>query len=338
MNINNFIGVLASEGCGEDLEYDVDFVELNRLIAGGEEVQYGEHVYIPEPIDWVAVESLALKLFQRTHDLRVGVCLTRAWLAREGILGFANGLQVLAFLLDERWDTVHPQLSALEQFDPWLRINGLAELVVPGTVIKTLRRAPLVGTATQGLLTVGDLALIASGVDSAERKECQARLEHLIEPHCSAELMRSLGLLNRLEAQVQKIGRCLDDRTGLSAVSPLQPLLHLLQQCVRVVDERVRSTAQGAVPASEPCRTVDSAKNAVAVQSRSNDKCHSREDVYTALEAVEAYYKRYEPSSPIPMLVHRMRRLVDMDFMELIAELAPSSIQDIRTLCGIQDE
>lgn len=338
MTLNSFIVDLASKGCGENLEYDVDFLELNRLMVGGEESQYGDHIYVSEPIDWGAVETLSIRLLLRSQDLRVGVCLARAWLEREGLAGFVKGLQVLVFLLNERWDTVHPQLSELEQFDPLIRINVLAELAVPGTVISALRRSPLASTAAQELLTVADLALIASGVDSSARTECQAKLEHLIEPHCSAELMRNIGLLSRLEELVLKIGSCLDDRTGLSAVSPLQPLLYQMQQWLRVIEGRLRNPAQASLPVNAPCISVSSTESVVAVGLQKIDECHSREDVNVALRAVEAYYKRHEPSSPIPMLVRRMRRLVEMDFMEIIAELAPSSVHDLRALGGIQDE
>ncbi len=57
-----------------------------------------------------------------------------------------------------------------------------------------------------------------------------------------------------------------------------------------------------------------------------------------ALDAITAYYSRYEPSSPIPMLVQRVRRLTGKDFLEIMAELAPSSVSDMRALAGIQED
>ncbi|TWC46131.1 type VI secretion system protein ImpA [Pseudomonas sp. SJZ080] len=337
INVKSFIAGLASKGCGEDLEYDADFLALSQKITGGEESQYGEHVYVPEPIDWIAVEALCLKLFERTHDLRVGVCLARAWLERSGLDGFANGLQVLAFLLRERWDTVHPQLSVTEQFDPLVRFNTLAELTVPSTVIATLRREPLARTDTQEVLSCADLALIAVGTESQERTGCLARLGRLIEPQCSTELMRSLGVLNRLEGLLVEIGQCLDDHTGLCAVSPLQPISRLLQQWLRVVEGRLRDTAQGLSLVSDPSPNAVIGRDAVPAQVIGGGECRSRDDVLRALDAIEAYYHHHEPSSPVPMLVRRVRKLAGMEFMEIIAELVPSSINELRILGGLQD-
>lgn len=337
IKISNLIAELENRSSGADLEYDADFLELSKEVAGGEESQYGEHVYAPAPIDWFVVESLCLKLFQRTQDLRVGVCLARAWLERGGLIGFVDGMQLLLFLLRERWSTVHPQLLAEEQFDPLARINALAELAVPSTVIATLRSQSLARTEAGEVLRCADLALIASGKESDERDECLARLGRLVEPQCSTELMRSLGTLNRLKSLLSDIGQSLDISTGLCAVSPLQPLVQLLQQWIQVVEGRLRNTSAQAVinlPSSVNAKVTS---NPPLMQVQVGE-CRSREDVVRALEAIEEYYHRHEPSSPIPMLLRRVRRLTSMGFMEIIAELAPNSVNDMRVLGGTQED
>lgn len=51
MSVDNFIAVLANEGCGEHLEYDAEFLELFNQVTVREESQYGDYVFVPEPID-----------------------------------------------------------------------------------------------------------------------------------------------------------------------------------------------------------------------------------------------------------------------------------------------
>ncbi len=43
----------------------------------------------------------------------------------------------------------------------------------------------------------------------------------------------------------------------------------------------------------------------------------------TCLDLIIAFYDRAEPSSPIPHLARRIRRMVPMDFLELMEDLAP---------------
>lgn len=335
MSVDNFIAALANEGCGEHLEYDAEFLELFNQVTVREESQYGDYVFVPEPIDWISVEARCISLFKRTHDLRVAVCLARAWLEREGLTGFANGLQLIAFLLRERWESVHPRLSAEDHFDPLVRVNALAELAVPSTIGVRLRREVLARIPGGDNLCCSDLALIASANESAERDASLVRLTGLIEPLCSADLMRGLGVLKRLKKLLVDIGQCLDEKTGLDAVSPLHSMVLLLQQWIQVVDSRLRNTAQAvAIERLEERPTPPP----VVYQQVGLTAFSSREEVVVALEAIEAYYSRHEPSSPIPMLVRRVRRLAGKEFLEIIAELAPSSVGEMRALAGEQED
>jgi type VI secretion system protein ImpA len=60
----------------------------------------------------------------------------------------------------------------------------------------------------------------------------------------------------------------------------------------------------------------------------------TRGDVVRALERISAYYAKHEPSSPIPLLVERRKRLVTMGFLDIIRELAPDGVRQIETLSG----
>ena len=64
----------------------------------------------------------------------------------------------------------------------------------------------------------------------------------------------------------------------------------------------------------------------------------SREDVVRALERISGYYAKHEPSSPIPLLVDRCKRLVMMGFLDIIRELAPDGVGQIETLSGQKHE
>jgi type VI secretion system protein ImpA len=64
----------------------------------------------------------------------------------------------------------------------------------------------------------------------------------------------------------------------------------------------------------------------------------SREDVIRTLDKICEYYKRYEPSSPVPFMLKRAKKLVAMDFVELLRDLAPNATEQTDLIFGLQPE
>jgi type VI secretion system protein ImpA len=56
------------------------------------------------------------------------------------------------------------------------------------------------------------------------------------------------------------------------------------------------------------------------------------------LDKICAYYSRYEPSSPVPLLLQRAKRLVSKDFMEILQDLTPDSVSQAQKICGTVEE
>ena len=56
------------------------------------------------------------------------------------------------------------------------------------------------------------------------------------------------------------------------------------------------------------------------------------------LEQICDFYRRTEPSSPVPLILQRARRLVDMDFVQLLTDLAPESLNQINVIAGIRPD
>jgi len=59
--------------------------------------------------------------------------------------------------------------------------------------------------------------------------------------------------------------------------------------------------------------------------------------VRKALDRIIEYYAKHEPSSPLPILLHRARRLVGADFMTIIQDIAPGGLDNVRLIGGIED-
>jgi type VI secretion system protein ImpA len=56
------------------------------------------------------------------------------------------------------------------------------------------------------------------------------------------------------------------------------------------------------------------------------------------LDAVADFFRRTEPSSPIPLFLARAKRLVSKDFLEVLADIAPEAVAQARAAGGLKDE
>ena len=104
--------------CGEDLSYDIEFLELEQLARGTQETQVGDHIQEREEPDWEKVNNWSLKLLERSRDLRLILYLTVANLSLNGLSGFHDGLALLRGVVKHYWDHLFPQLDPEDDNDP----------------------------------------------------------------------------------------------------------------------------------------------------------------------------------------------------------------------------
>ena len=60
-------------------------------------------------------------------------------------------------------------------------------------------------------------------------------------------------------------------------------------------------------------------------------------DVRNAIDRIVAYYERAEPSSPVPILLKRAKKLVGADFMTIITDMAPAGLENVTYIGGIEE-
>jgi len=64
----------------------------------------------------------------------------------------------------------------------------------------------------------------------------------------------------------------------------------------------------------------------------------SRQDAIRAIVAAVLFFRKYEPSSPVPILLERARRLVSKGFMEVLEDIAPDGLAQARIVGGIRGD
>ena len=156
--------VSATSPCGEDMEYDAQFLQLERDAKGQPERSMGDAILPAEPPEWRSIQQQSLDLLARSKDLRITHFLLQSALALQGVAGLAEALTLIDALLRDYWADLHPRLDADDDNDPTVRINALTGLTCD-TNIRLLRESILTRSRTFGPVSLR-AALNASGLMS----------------------------------------------------------------------------------------------------------------------------------------------------------------------------
>lgn len=253
------------------------------------------------PVDWARELGRCEALARKGRDLRVWVWLTRAALAAEGPAGLVRGLELIERGLAQWWDTLPP----LDPDDPdpagrfLARVNALALLGASSAHLKPDEAARL--------------RSVRHLVEDLERRAAGRPPEEL-----AALAARARAALEGIKARF---------RTGFAGADPQLGFEALEAALARLATPTGGGAAAGAASAE-----------AAPPPPAAGGPVRSREEVVRLLDQVLDYYRRHEPSSPVPLLVARAKKLVPMSFVEAIRELAPAGIKELQAAAGALDE
>jgi type VI secretion system protein ImpA len=326
--------------CGENLEYDPLFLSLEEAASGKPEVQYGSTITPAMPPDWQAVRRIALELMARSRDLRLAVPLTRALLGLHGARGLADGLALLTELLTRYWDGVHPQLDPDDDYDPMLRVNVLSALCQAGEMLRDLRETPLAQVRALGGVSLRDIELAASETEAqpGQQKLSATVIDAVFAEADQAELAATAAAFAAAATSTHRIEQLLTEHVGVGRSLDLGPLATLLQRAGDAVRLRLRDVAADTeAEADADVAAAPDGQGAVRKAAR-NDEIAGRADVTRVLDTLCAWYATHEPSSPVPLLLRRARKLVDKSFIELLQDLAPDGLGQLAQVSGVRDE
>lgn len=329
-----------ADPCGPNLEYDADFLALEdaaKADAGQEfaDPASGNLITIEgSVIDWAQVRKLAEALLARTRDLRVAIYILRALLRTEGFEGLSVGLRLIVGLLEKHWDHVHPQLDAEDDNDPTMRINSLVPLVAIDAVIEDLRVSWLLRSRQSGVLLVRTVEIAQGRLAPAANETVLSEVQlagMLVEAVAQSPTL--VLSLSEASSALKAMSACLQDRIGAAVSIDFKPLETILS-CLR--------TAFAAVmPAAGPGEAGitngnDETLSVAGVSTGRPGEIRTRQDVLAALGQVVQYLQRTEPTNPAQLLLIRAQRIMNMNFLEAIQELAPEALHQAELMLGQQ--
>lgn len=328
--------------CGDDLEYDAAFLELERIAQGQPERQMGDAVLPAEPPEWPRVRALASELFGRSKDLRVANLLLQSNVALDGLDGLAEGLLLVRELLGQYWDGVYPLLDADDDNDPTFRINALTGLVAE-PLLQLVWAIPLVRSRAFGPVNLR-AALNAAGLQRFASETLSP--EQIAGAFADADadaLAATRRALDGAQEHALAIESGVAERVGSAQGLDLGPLRQLLRQALQVFDlygpqGAGESLAPGAEAVADEQVGAAPVAAVAAPAPRASGEIANREDVLRQLDRLLEYYVRHEPSSPVPVLLKRAKTLVTADFAEIVRNLIPDGISQFETLRGPESE
>jgi type VI secretion system protein ImpA len=378
MIIDDFLAPLdATNPSGIELRNDARFHAIERQLlpasrdARIKSIESGGSGVVD--LDWATILDSARELAASGRDLRLLVIVVRVMTNDGGFEGLSAGLSLLSRTIATYWDSVHPGLreSPSRREAAMRRINALYQIEnTDDGLLGDLEFYKVLNSRGIGIITGGDLAAAALSrhafLAEAPKGLGEKETAELLTKH-EARFNRVTGVCRAMAAEQPDDLEAL--LAGLSAaraaLAELEAALHLrvfendigvkfseLAQFLSRVsqplvaakgDAQVVSSvevadsiadASEAAPVSEQKAAPAKHVNGTAVPAQ----LASRSDVERCLDLIIDFYERVEPSSPIPHLAQRMRKMVPMNFLQLMEEIAPGGIKEFRGIAGIPDK
>jgi type VI secretion system protein ImpA len=322
--------------CGENLEDTALLAAFDafRLFGQGRALDAPpdpEEKGAPKPPEWREIRQKALDALAKSKDLRLLAHLGTAVLRTDGLPAFSDTLNIASQWLTTYWSQIYPLVDE----DAVLRRNALNCFADPMAVVDGLRRVPLVSSRQHGTFSLRDIDLATGQVpprdgdprvdeDQINAAFAGMPLDELTELHES--VAGAVGALRSIDASMR-------DAAGSEATPSFDPLSTQLVKIDRVLRAQLalRPGAVGDMTTSDGESAAGSAGGVVGV-------IRSRQDAIRALDAVAAFFRQTEPSSPIPLFLERAKRLVSKDFLEVLADVAPEAVAQARAAGGLKGE
>jgi type VI secretion system protein ImpA len=140
-------------------------------------------------------------------------------------------------------------------------------------------------------------------------------------------------------AEARGLDQALAARIRPDQMPDLDPLIKLLSSISTVLGGHLAVLRPEETPTTVPGAEEEAAAPA---RPRANGggtgEISSRDDVVRALDRICDYYSRNEPSSPVPLLLKRARRLATGSFVDILRDLAPDALAQIEKICGLEQQ
>ena len=324
--IESLVEPLSAESpCGVDLED-------TQLLAGFDAYRlFGSDIPLAADTDWREIREKSLEALAQSRDLRLLAHLAAAVVRLEGLIPLCRILTVADRWLGENWDLVFPRIDE----DAILRRNALNSFADRMAIVDAVRRAPILSHRQLGSFCLRDLELASGQLTPGEADGNAPNMAQIEANLAGASVEDFTALTGTLQAgmgALRNIVTVMQTRAGFESAPDFDTLLRPMSRIDKLLQDHApagaaNEAAQGAGDEGAP-----------AMGTGLTTAVNSRQDAIRALESISAWFRAHEPSSPVPLLLDRAKRLVSKNFMEVLADIAPDGVVQARLIGGIQND
>lgn len=335
----------ADDPCGPDLDLDgdPDFMNVMARLEGELPATYfrrdDEGRQIPfdrTQIDFPRAFDDLQSLLERTRDLRPLAVAAKLSLLNRDLAGFADSVQLIASLVSDYWESVHPRP---EGDDQTLRAVVLQSLDDMPTVVLPMQHVPIVMSRRAGpigfrsqLVAAGDVRP-GDGEDHPDPTTIQASLSEADLEVLAATRER----LDTARGALRTIARVWQERAGFDQAVSFPRAGKLLDQMFGLLDAAIgrRDPARASAAAESVTAAGDVATDAPAAAAPVTASPQaSLAEVRASLAACLEYFLAHEPSSPAVLLIRQAQQLIGKSFIEVMRTIFPAQVEQANIELG----
>lgn len=315
---------------GEDLDESVEFDRLRGAFdvnfpidARVQELAEGEPA--PEAVDWDELLELIEELGDKTKNVFLSVAYARAGFCLRDPDVVERGLQYTVGLFEDFWDSAYPTVDG--DYGPQGRALICDALADRGAFALPFLELPVVAeerikiTADE-LRVSDDEGAAADAYPDVMRGLDQ--LEDEAKARTAERLANYIDSIDRIEAALKE-----KSEAEVPDFSTTRDYLQMVQTAFSNLAGLNVETAEDDAE-DEEFGEADSGGGGGGASF--GGAVRTRDDVLKALTAIEQYYARSEPGHPVKIGVGRLRGWVTMDFMQILEDIAPNSVEDAKSV------
>ena len=332
-SLSSWLEPISSDGpSGVDLEYDGRYTSLLNDVKPPA-ATYDQS----EPDDdrnWRELKQKSEELLAETRSLDLASVYTQVLMRQEQTpaLGLMKGLYLILEYASNFWDSAYPSLDAADDDPHHFRYNTLGNLGDWKSVVLPLKKDIISLSIGLGDYTLHDIVSLDAGEDIPDKQALVGLTEE--------ELKAILKLKSDFKVCLQlaeDIKKTLGERTG----ETFNGFDKFLLPCLRQGAEIHPSVSVASSQANAGLTDNGPVSKKVNQQAQVGSKklsIQNRDDVEKAFELICDYYIKHEPSSPVPLLLQRAKKLVKQDFRAILDELRLGGSSDVEQIFGRLDE
>lgn len=323
LNKEFLLPISSENSAGEEVDYLDSYLLLERELQGTPEQQYGEMIVAAEEPDWQLVLKLCSELLKKSKDFRVAIAYLRALSNVYSWDGCIQGFSLLIVFVEEFWETGYPVLEHDGEIDIFPRANALASLHAADGFLKDFKRLS-VDLPNYGIISIADIE--RNRINKPDGNDYHIVQQDLIA--AARDRLECFEKFCSLKNKLEEFIALLKSKLSSDFNPDVEIILKILSNVFEVAG--FSGIKQGD-EIHEDVFNLDIRNN--INEGHLNDG-YSRISVIARLNLICDEIERNEPSNPAPLLIKRAMQMIGLDFISILKELAPDSLNQFYNVIG----